>query len=203
MKSWNHNCSTKIRTKGILKPKHFNMIWQYWINHFSEIPQSGDTGILSQQLSSLSPKWRNWWIRIATSWLMLFGFIFVGYCGPIAIVLLVLAIQIKCFHEVYVYFKRIFSSRTSHYFEIRIMVLGLAVKIIFQIITIGYMVYRNYELPWFRTISWYFLFCANYFFYGETINEYFGSVLEERFSFYICQCIKRLEWRFLTICRCA
>ena len=47
-----------------------------------------------------------------------------------------------------------------------------------QIITIGYMVYRNYELPWFRTISWYFLFCANYFFYGETINEYFGSVLE-------------------------
>ena len=67
---------------------------------FSEIPQSGDTGILSQQLSSLSPKWRNWWIRIATSWLMLFGFIFVGYCGPIAIVLLVLAIQIKCFHEV-------------------------------------------------------------------------------------------------------
>ena len=66
----------------------------------SEIPQSGDTGILSQQLSSLSPKWRNWWIRIAMSWLMLFGFIFVGYCGPIAIVLLVLAIQIKCFHEV-------------------------------------------------------------------------------------------------------
>lgn len=68
--------------------------------NIEEIPQSGDTGILSQQLSSLSPKWRNWWIRIATSWLMLFGFIFVGYCGPIAIVLLVLAIQIKCFHEI-------------------------------------------------------------------------------------------------------
>ena len=59
---------------------------------------------------------------------MLFGFIFVGYCGPIAIVLLVLAIQIKCFHEVYLYFKGLFSSRTSHYFEIRIMVLGLAVN---------------------------------------------------------------------------
>ena len=41
------------------------------------------------------------------------------------------------------------------------------------------MVYRNYELPWFRTISWYFLFCANYYFYGETINEYFGSVLQK------------------------
>lgn len=111
-----------------------------------DIPQSGDTGMLSESMSSLSPKWRNYWIRIITSWLMLFGFIFVGYCGPIAIVLLVLAIQIKCFHE---------------------------------IITIGYMVYRNYELPWFRTISWYFLFCANYFFYGETINEYFGVVLSK------------------------
>ena len=57
---------------------------------------------------------------------MLFGFIFVGYCGPIAIVLLVLAIQIKCFHEVH--FKGLFSSGTSHYFEIRIMVLDLAVN---------------------------------------------------------------------------
>ena len=174
---------------------------QKW--YFSEIPQSGDTGILSQQLSSLSPKWRNWWIRIATSWLMLFGFIFVGYCGPIAIVLLVLAIQIKCFHEVCINSKGRLSRKTPHYFQIRIMVLELTASKtnIFQIITIGYMVYRNYELPWFRTISWYFLFCANYFFYGETINEYFGSVLEERFSFYICQCMKRLEWRFLTICR--
>ena len=46
------------------------------------------------------------------------------------------------------------------------------------------MVYRNYELPWFRSISWYFLFCANYFFYGETINEYFGSVLQEIVYFF-------------------
>lgn len=115
--------------------------------NIQDIPQSGETDdLISQQFNHLSPKWKNWWIRITMSWLMLFGFIFVGYMGPIAIVLLVLAIQIKCFHE---------------------------------IITIGYMVYRNYELPWFRTISWYFLFCANYFFYGETINEYFGTVLEK------------------------
>ena len=127
---------------------------------------------------------------------MLFGFIFVGYCGPIAIVLLVLAIQIKCFHEVCIDSKNILSWKTP-FFYCRLCYLDLSKrKKIFQIITIGYMVYRNYELPWFRTISWYFLFCANYFFYGETINEYFGSVLEERFSFYICQCIKR------RICRC-
>ena len=153
--------------------------------NLQDIPQSGETDdLISQQFrqgwliashkveraltsthhSHLSPKWKNWWIRITMSWLMLFFFIFVGYLGPIAIVLLVLAIQIKCFHEVsFTFFDawRIERYETS-----------------FQIITIGYMVYRNYELPWFRTISWYFLFCANYFFYGETINEYFGSVLE-------------------------
>jgi len=111
-----------------------------------EIPQSGDTGILSKYLSWMPPRWRNWWIRVSMSFLMLFFFMFIGYLGPMAIVLLVLFVQIKCFHE---------------------------------IITIGYMVYRNYELPWFRSISWYFLFCANYFFYGETINEYFGSVLQK------------------------
>ncbi|CAG5099973.1 Oidioi.mRNA.OKI2018_I69.XSR.g16782.t1.cds [Oikopleura dioica] len=111
-----------------------------------DIPQSGDTGALSKMLAHLPARWRNWWIRVSTSFLMLFGFIFIGYLGPLAIVLLILAIQLKAFHE---------------------------------IITIGYMVYRNYELPWFRSISWYFLFCANYYFYGETINEYFGSVLQK------------------------
>ena len=67
----------------------------------ADIPQSGETNdLISQQFSHLSPRWKNWWIRITMSWLMLFVFIFVGYMGPIAIVLLVLAIQIKCFHEV-------------------------------------------------------------------------------------------------------
>ena len=68
-----------------------------------------------------------------------------------------------------------------------------------QIITIGYMVYRNYELPWFRTISWYFLFCANYFFYGETINEYFGTVLEvvKYFLIFFYFFNSRKMWRFI------
>ena len=65
-----------------------------------DIPQSGDTGALSKMLSHLPARWRNWWIRVSTSFLMLFGFIFIGYLGPLAIVLLILAIQLKAFHEV-------------------------------------------------------------------------------------------------------
>ena len=79
--------------------------------NIQDIPQSGETDdLISQQFNHLSPKWKNWWIRITMSWLMLFGFIFVGYMGPIAIVLLVLAIQIKCFHEV--------CSRIFRFFEV-------------------------------------------------------------------------------------
>ncbi|WAQ96268.1 CDSA-like protein [Mya arenaria] len=46
-----------------------------------------------------------------------------------------------------------------------------------EIITIGYVVYRSYDLPWFRTLSWYFLFASNYFFYGESLIDHFGVLL--------------------------
>ena len=35
------------------------------------------------------------------------------------------------------------------------------------------------NLPWFRSISWYFLVTSNYFFYGETLVEQFGVVINK------------------------
>ncbi|KAA8592943.1 hypothetical protein FQN60_018398 [Etheostoma spectabile] len=46
------------------------------------------------------------------------------------------------------------------------IVLCVQIKCFQEIITIGYSVYHSYHLPWFRTLSWYFLLCVNYFFYG-------------------------------------
>lgn len=46
-----------------------------------------------------------------------------------------------------------------------------------EIISIGHAVYRTKNLPWFRTLSWYFLVCANYFVYGQSLKDYFGIVL--------------------------
>uniref|UniRef100_A0A8D3BVM9 Phosphatidate cytidylyltransferase n=1 Tax=Scophthalmus maximus TaxID=52904 RepID=A0A8D3BVM9_SCOMX len=43
------------------------------------------------------------------------------------------------------------------------VVMGVQIKCFQEIITIGYRVYHSYELPWFRTLSWYFLICVNYF----------------------------------------
>lgn len=51
------------------------------------------------------------------------------------------------------------------------------VKCFEEIINIGYAVYRIHGLPWFRSLSWYFLITSNYFFYGESLVDYFGLVI--------------------------
>ncbi|CAG07795.1 unnamed protein product [Tetraodon nigroviridis] len=57
-------------------------------------------------------------------------------------------------------------------------VMTVQIKCFEEIITIGYSVYHSYDLPWFRTLSWYFLICVNYFFYGETLADYFGALVQ-------------------------
>ncbi|KAF4074340.1 hypothetical protein AMELA_G00238380 [Ameiurus melas] len=58
------------------------------------------------------------------------------------------------------------------------VVMTVQIKCFHEIITIGYRVYHSYELPWFRTLCWYFLICVNYFFYGETVADYFGALVQ-------------------------
>ncbi|CAG9767668.1 unnamed protein product [Ceutorhynchus assimilis] len=55
--------------------------------------------------------------------------------------------------------------------------LVVQVKCFQEIINIGYAVYRIHGLPWFRSLSWYFLLTSNYFFYGESLVDYFGVVI--------------------------
>ncbi|KAG5891600.1 hypothetical protein JTB14_032543 [Gonioctena quinquepunctata] len=58
-----------------------------------------------------------------------------------------------------------------------ITTLVVQVKCFQEIINIGYIVYRIHGLPWFRSLSWYFLITSNYFFYGENLVEYFGVLI--------------------------
>jgi phosphatidate cytidylyltransferase len=55
--------------------------------------------------------------------------------------------------------------------------LCVQVKCFAEIINIGYAVYRVHNLPWFRSLSWYFLVASNYFFYGESLIDYFGVLI--------------------------
>ncbi|KAF7252616.1 Phosphatidate cytidylyltransferase 1 [Varanus komodoensis] len=112
------------------------------------VPSTDSTPeILKKALSGLSSRWKNWWIRGILTLAMISVFFLIIYMGSFMLMLLVLSIQVKCFHE---------------------------------IITIGYRVYRSYDLPWFRTLSWYFLLCVNYFFYGETVADYFATFVQRR-----------------------
>ncbi|XP_063718588.1 phosphatidate cytidylyltransferase, photoreceptor-specific-like [Symsagittifera roscoffensis] len=65
---------------------------------------------------------------------------------------------------------------------IPLSILILAVQLICfnEIITIGYKVYRTYNLPWFRTLSWYFLFTFNYYLYGDFLSNFFKYYLMKR-----------------------
>uniref|UniRef100_A0A7M4FE24 Phosphatidate cytidylyltransferase n=3 Tax=Amniota TaxID=32524 RepID=A0A7M4FE24_CROPO len=110
------------------------------------VPTSDDTPeVLNRALSNLSLRWKNWWVRGILTLAMIAFFFIIIYLGPMVLMMIVMCVQIKCFHE---------------------------------IITIGYNVYHSYDLPWFRTLSWYFLLCVNYFFYGETVTDYFFTLVQ-------------------------
>ncbi|CAH1392431.1 unnamed protein product [Nezara viridula] len=110
------------------------------------IPQGTDKTpeVLTDVLSGLSSRWRNWVIRTIFTLFMIGLFGFIIYLGPLALMITTLLVQVKCFEE---------------------------------IINIGYAVYRIHGLPWFRSLSWYFLLTSNYFFYGESLVDYFGVVI--------------------------
>ncbi len=115
-------------------------------SHIGQDKGSAGTAALEGVLGALPPRWRNWVIRGIFTWLMIGGFAFIIYGGPLALMLTTLVVQVKCFSE---------------------------------IINIGYAVYRVHNLPWFRSLSWYFLVTSNYFFYGESLVDYFGVLVNQ------------------------
>ncbi|CAF1086382.1 unnamed protein product [Rotaria sp. Silwood1] len=62
---------------------------------------------------------------------------------------------------------------------VSIVVLLIQIKCFQEIINIGYTVYKSHNLPWFRTLSWYFLFTSNYWLYGESLINHFGFMMNK------------------------
>uniref|UniRef100_A0A0K0EPP1 Phosphatidate cytidylyltransferase n=1 Tax=Strongyloides stercoralis TaxID=6248 RepID=A0A0K0EPP1_STRER len=112
-----------------------------------KLPQSSDkVGFqLDKILLFIPEKWRNYFVRLIFTIIMIGIFSFIIYEGPLYLVLLVIIIQFKCFHE---------------------------------LIKIGLIAYRLYDLPWFRALSWYFLLSSNYFFFGEYLIELFKIIIQ-------------------------
>lgn len=86
----------------------------------------------------------------------------------------------------YVMYLILYDVYTTLYIKIILLssqTLLVQVKCFEEIISIGYQVYRIHGLPWFRSLSWYFLLTSNYFFYGENLVDYFGVVINRLVSF--------------------
>jgi phosphatidate cytidylyltransferase len=66
-----------------------------------EIPQDkGTIEAFDSTLKTLNPRVRNWIVRAIFGFIMVSGFTFVCSQGPLAITILILGIQFKCFHEI-------------------------------------------------------------------------------------------------------
>jgi len=115
-------------------------------------PKDDTPEFMKETLKDLPPRWKNWWVRILFSVVMLALFAIVIYMGPFAFMITVIVLQIKCYHE---------------------------------IISIAHQVYRSFDLPWFRSLSWYFLVCSNYFLYGEMVSERFALLIHSEEHFMI------------------
>ncbi|KHJ91866.1 phosphatidate cytidylyltransferase [Oesophagostomum dentatum] len=59
------------------------------------------------------------------------------------------------------------------------LVFAIQFKCFHEIISIGLAVYRMYDFPWFRLLSWYFLLTSNYFFFGESLIDYWAILLRK------------------------
>ncbi|CAF1097054.1 unnamed protein product [Rotaria sordida] len=62
---------------------------------------------------------------------------------------------------------------------VSLVILLIQIKCFQEIINLGYVVYKSHNLPWFRTLSWYFLFTSNYWLYGESLIHHFGFLMNK------------------------
>ncbi|KAL7981245.1 hypothetical protein Chor_002141 [Crotalus horridus] len=64
-------------------------------------PSVDDTPkVLNKALSHLSSRWKNWWVRGILTLAMIVFFFIIIYLGPMVLMMIVMCVQIKCFHEI-------------------------------------------------------------------------------------------------------
>ncbi|XP_063912560.1 phosphatidate cytidylyltransferase 1-like [Zophobas morio] len=99
-------------------------------------------------------KWKSWWTRVSWSLVMILGFSGVILSGHFYVIMLVIIIQFACFKEI-ITIAFLNSSLLRHRD-------GTQKKFVSQTFP---------KLPLFRSLNWYFLFCANYFIYAQKITR--------------------------------
>lgn len=67
-----------------------------------QMKTTSDEGLIGKLpiLSGLPARWRNWWVRGFSTFIMLFAFAVILYLGPVAVIFLTIVIQSKCYQEI-------------------------------------------------------------------------------------------------------
>ena len=94
--------------------------------------------------NSLTPKWKNWWLRVLFAFTMIFVFILMILIGPYGISFLIYIIQLKAIQEVV-------SISYQKYIQQNL----------------------PQNLPLFRSLNWYFVLVVSYFSYGISLQHIF------------------------------
>lgn len=63
-------------------------------------PADDTPEVLNRALSNLSSRWKNWWVRGILTLAMIAFFFVIIYLGPMVLMIIVMCVQIKCFHEI-------------------------------------------------------------------------------------------------------
>eukprot|EP00128_Syssomonas_multiformis_P016920 Colp12_sorted_trinity150504_noHs@6412 len=112
-----------------------------------ETTEEAPVQLLAEQPSN--KKWRDWWVRVTLSWVMVGGFCVVVAAGHLYLTLMVLCIQMMCFKEIIAIGHKIVLTET-----------------------------KEQKLPWYRTLNWYFLMASNYYLYGHNLGYYFEEYIQ-------------------------
>eukprot|EP00123_Amoebidium_parasiticum_P015579 comp23043_c0_seq1/m.36869 comp23043_c0_seq1/g.36869 ORF comp23043_c0_seq1/g.36869 comp23043_c0_seq1/m.36869 type:complete len:446 (-) comp23043_c0_seq1:422-1759(-) len=117
---------------------------------------------LKQQLLAEQPldakRWQSWSQRVFWSWVLVLSFMAIVCAGHLYICLLVMVLQVACFYEVV---STAFKANKALQKEET----GIDDP------------KAKASPPFFRTLNWYFLFCANYFLYGKHIARHLHELM--------------------------
>ena len=135
-------------------------------------------------MSGLPTKWKNYIIRFVFTWLMIGGFGLIIYGGPLALMITVFCVQVK------VVLKHLFLAHNffdilslclvllgDHQHRIRRLQIGQLAMVSVTVLVRDYHIIISCVSFAKKNCSRYFLVTSNYFFYGETLVEQFGVVI--------------------------
>lgn len=121
-------------------------------NSSNSLESSHTPGTFSLIWNSLTPRWREWWIRLVLGLTMLFMLCLMLYSGPFGIIITVFIIQFKCYQEIVAISYRKYKQQNL-----------------------------PENIPLFRSLNCYFILVVSYFSSGIILQFYVAPLVDNNY----------------------